>query len=104
MIILNTLTAKKIEENKEFNYLYRVTENTLNNTKVFGIEIERIDFIDQIVTNIERDSIKFISPKREKVLDLVKILYKNEVSPIHLVDVIGEYVDESVIDFEKVEI
>ena len=102
MIILNTLTVKKIEENKEFNYLYRVTENILNGNKVYGIEVERIDFTNQIVTNIERNVIKFISPKKEKVLNLVQLLYKNEVSPIHLVDVIGEYVDESVSDFEKI--
>ena len=30
------------------------------------------------------------------------MLYENEVSPIHLVDIIGPYVDEYVNDFNKI--
>ncbi|WP_443110841.1 DUF6514 family protein [Caloramator sp. mosi_1] len=35
----------------------------------------------------------FVSTDRTKVLKLLIDLQKNEVSPIHLIEVVGEYVD-----------
>lgn len=48
---------------------------------------------------IERDSVDKISPNKDKVEVLVEKLHKYEVSPIHLIDVIGEDVDNCVADF-----
>ena len=48
---------------------------------------------------IERDSVNYISTHKEKVKKLFDLVSKNNVSPIHLIDVIGEYVDEYVSDF-----
>ncbi|MDB2097813.1 DUF6514 family protein [Clostridium paraputrificum] len=42
-----------------------------------------------------------MSTQRHKVKGLLNLLYKNEVSPIHLIDIIGEYVDKWVGDFEE---
>jgi len=65
----------------------------------FGIEIERQDLIEGEVVRIERDSINKISNKEEKVKELLDLVYRNKVSPIHLVDILGEYVDRYVSDF-----
>ena len=54
----------------------------------------------QEINNIERDSVEYISPALYKVNSLLSLLYNNNVSPVHLVDVIGEYVDEYVEDFD----
>ncbi|MFU7517963.1 DUF6514 family protein, partial [Clostridium sp. HCS.1] len=62
----------------------------------FGIEIERQDLIEGEVVRIERDSINKISNKEEKVKKLLDLVYRNKVSPIHLVDILGEYVDRYV--------
>jgi hypothetical protein len=70
--------------------------------QTYGIEIERQDSRNGEVVNIERDCISTISPQRHKVHKLLKMLYDNEVSPIHLVDVLGDYVDEYIIDFDGV--
>ncbi|MDF2675395.1 MAG: Uncharacterized protein K0R09_3667, partial [Clostridiales bacterium] len=32
---------------------------------------------------------------------LLKMLYENIVSPLHLLDILGEYVDEYIIDFDS---
>ena len=32
------------------------------------------------------------------------MLYENQVSPIHLIDIIGEYVDEYVNDFTNIDL
>lgn len=78
-----------------------------NNSEVieiqsYGIELERQDFVDGQLTGIERNVIRSISPDRHKVHNLLKLLYDNEVSPIHLVDVLGEKVDEYIIDFDDI--
>ncbi len=44
-----------------------------------GIEIEREDFVHNILTNIERDSVEKISPNKEKVFELVRKLYNFQV-------------------------
>ena len=51
------------------------------------------------VVQIERDKIERISTKEEKVRQLLELLHIYQVSPIHLVDVLGEYVDNYVCDF-----
>ncbi|WP_243449400.1 DUF6514 family protein [Clostridium acetobutylicum] len=73
-----------------------------DNTKIqsYGIEVERKDFVDNKIVNIERDDIKNISVEKEKVHNLMEILYKNVVSPIHFIEVIGSYVDNYTADFD----
>ena len=65
----------------------------------YRIEVERQDIINGGLVNIERNSVNNISTDKEKVKRLFDLVSKNNVSPIHLIDVIGEYVDEYVSDF-----
>ncbi|WP_243122783.1 DUF6514 family protein [Haloimpatiens lingqiaonensis] len=89
-------------------YSYRLLKNEIslyfkgNNGAVqaYGIEVERQDMLDGKVINIQRDCVSSISPYRHKVHNLMKILYENTVSPIHLIDMVGEEVDYSIEDFE----
>ena len=73
-------------------------ENFLDG-QAFGIEIERQDLVEGNIIQIERDFISKISNKEDKVKDLLKLIYDYQVSPIHLVDILGEYVDNYVSDF-----
>lgn len=108
MIVVEQMTRSVKGTDKNITYLYRLIKNTVNlsldfdslEVQAYGIEIERQDEQNCVITNIERDSILTISPYRHKVHELVKLLYDNEVSPIHLVDVVGEYVDTWVDDFD----
>ncbi|MDT8716112.1 hypothetical protein IAI10_05550 [Clostridium sp. 19966] len=90
-----------------YNYYYRLirSDAVIRNGKklnlqTYGIEVERQDYSDNNIINIERDNILFISPQRHKVHNLLKLAYENEVSPLHLVEVLGEYVDEYIVDFD----
>ena len=49
---------------------------------------------------IERNEIRKISNSKTKVEWLLNLLKDNNVSPIHLVDILGSYVDEYVSDFK----
>lgn len=88
------------DDEREMRYSYRLIETEFSRGTAFGIEIERQDIIDNILANIERDSIEIISNDEKKVKVLLDLVYENEVSPIHLVDILGEYADEYVTDFE----
>lgn len=83
----------------DYRYIYKLIENTYEEKKVYGIEVIRNDVKNDKIVNIEKNEVKFISPKIDKVRGLLNLLFKGEVSPIHLIDVIGEEVDKCVFDF-----
>lgn len=95
--------------NKYSEYSYRIikdkvtfTEGERHEIQSYGIEIERKAFQDGKLVKLERDMIKSISPHRHKVQELCKMLYDSIVSPIHLIDILGEYIDEYITDFDEI--
>lgn len=100
MKIVQNLNIVRNYDNLRHDYQYRIIETKYDEVNTYGIEIERKDFNNDVLINIERNSIEKISYYLEKVRELLSILYKNEVSPIHLVDIIGEKVDEYVSEFK----
>lgn len=108
MVVVESMDKSIIEGNIEHIYYYRMVKSQISkvynndtiNVQCYGIEIERQDLVDGSISLIQRDSISIISPERHKVHNLLKLLYANAVSPIHLVDIIGFYVDEYVDDFD----
>ena len=101
MVLENLLITRCIND-VEMKYIYKLTERQYKSVQAYGIEIERDDYKNGENVNIVKDSVDLISPEKEKVKNLLDILYKNEVSPIHLIDIIGEYVDSYVSDFDKI--
>jgi len=99
MYIVDSLYSNNENDNKEVKYSFRIIKEKFNFGQAFGIEVERQDLIEGKVVQIERDSINKISNKEEKVKELLDLVYRYQVSPIHLVDILGEYVDEYVSDF-----
>ncbi|MCI1944536.1 DUF6514 family protein [Clostridium luticellarii] len=108
-MIVENLSFNKIVRNMKYLYFYRLLkekvsvpyQNEVVKVQSYGIEVERQDVMDGKLVNVQRECIKSISPERYKVHNLLKLLYDNQVSPIHLVDVIGDYVDEYILDFDK---
>ena len=107
MEVIESLSKIEAIEGMKCKYFYRLIKSsfptTLHDEKVnvvcFGIEVERHDIINNCIAKIERESIDKISPYRYKVHNLLKLINDNVVSPIHLIDVLGEYVDEYILDF-----
>lgn len=94
MNIANEYVCNRKDEDMEFNYSYRLIKSNYRGMPVYGIEIERKDYIGEKNINIERDCVDLISYEKDKVEDILKKLYKNKLSPIHLVDIIGGDADE----------
>lgn len=111
MVIMESLIKNDNFGGYKYKYYYRMVKSNIclssspdENIKIqcYGIEIERQDVVNESVVNIQRNCVKIISPYRHKVHNCLKKLFENNVSPIHLVDVIGEYVDQCVDDFKEV--
>lgn len=100
MLVVKSLVNSEEKEDKTMIiYNYRLLKESYLNGQAYGIEIERQDFKDGNLINIERDQIKKISSIEEKVNNLLDLIHRNKVSPIHIVDILGEYVDNYVTDF-----
>ena len=96
---IKELTLTKNVNNITMRYLYKLLRTNFNKEYVYGIEIKQEDIQGEKIINIEKESVDIISPKKEKVDDILNKLYRNEVSPIHLIDIIGLDVDKAVFDF-----
>lgn len=110
MVVIENLSKKITEVDVRHNYFYRLVKSEIlmstyddpTSVQAYGIEVERQDIVDDMVVCIERDCVQNISPQRYKVKNLIKMLYDNTVSPIHMIDILGDYIDEYIIDFDEV--
>lgn len=102
-MVIENLIINRCINNVEMRYSYKLTECNFNNVQAYGIAIERMDYKNCIKVNSLVEEVKLISPNKEKVKNLLYTLYNAEVSPLHLIDIIGECVDESVNDFKDIE-
>lgn len=101
MKIVKNLVSVLETETTKYEYSYRITEVNLNKFILFGIEIERVDYINGKMVNIEREAIDKISEDLNKVEELHKLVSDNLVSPIHLIDILGEYADKYIEEIKE---
>lgn len=109
MTVVESLIRNEIDGEKHYVYAYRLVKSNIllssgsdtMEVQSYGIEVERQDLVEGKTVSIERDTVKSISPHRHKVHSLLKVLYDNSVSPIHLIDVIGDNIDEYILEFDK---
>jgi len=74
-------------------YIYKITEQLEKSVHEYGIEIELKDIMKgEYIKNI-KEEVKNISTKKEEVLDILQLLCKNEASPVHLLDILQDYVE-----------
>lgn len=88
----------------ELRYFYRLTQSQYCSFPAYGVEIERKDYKGVTKINEVIDGIEFVSAQRHKAKQIVMNLCKNEVSPIHLVDILGEFVDVHAYEFDMLSI
>jgi len=109
MVVMENFFKEITDGDIKHNYFYRLVKSQISvsvygevtEIQAYGIEIERQDTTNDTVMRIQRDCVQNISPQRHKVRNLLKMLYDNTVSPIHMIDVLGEYIDEYTSDFDE---
>ncbi|MDP4088999.1 MAG: DUF6514 family protein [Bacillota bacterium] len=108
MMVVECLSRTENLGDVNYLYNYRLVKGQMTTNikcekilvQTYGIEIERQDFVSGTMENIERDCVENISPQRHKVHNLLRMLHENGVSPLHLIDVLGEYIDTYINDYD----
>lgn len=102
-------TCKTVMDNdREYVYIYYMTESTKDivvedlevSVASYGIGIVREEIVNGKVIETYEDRFDAVSPFKNKVMSLIDFLIDNEVSPVHLIDIIGENIDNWVSDYE----
>lgn len=99
MKVLEEYKSINKQKDIEFRYYYRLINKKFHGVTAYGIEVERKDYVGSKNVNLERDKIDVISPEKEDVEKMLIKIWNNQLSPIHLVDVLGAYVDDKVYKF-----
>ena len=74
---INKTLSKMVNINeREVKYIYRMTEKNIRNRQAFGIEIERQDFNNGEVINLERDYVNLVASEEKKANDILVLLFK----------------------------
>ena len=92
MVIEKKVTTKYID-GIERVYIYKVTQQKLDDILEYGVKATREDISKGEIVTMTENEVKYISPKKELVMGIVGILCRNEVSPIHLKEIVCEYFD-----------
>jgi translation initiation factor 2 beta subunit (eIF-2beta)/eIF-5 len=109
-MIIETLKSNMVCEENTVEYTYNLVQSELEvNTNgerrvidVYGVEIEsEVKNKDKHVERY-REHVGCITPNRYKGSELLGLLRNNGVSPIHLIDIIEEYIEEYYADFDEV--
>lgn len=110
MKIINEVMSCRtaLDDGSELIYKYYITEDERKvdvedksvEVKGYGICAETQKLKDGKMQVTFKDSVECINPYKKKVVAIIGFLARNEVSPIHLVNVIGEKVDDMVCDFD----
>ncbi len=100
MNLVEEYTCVNNDSDIEFRYAYRLIKKDFKGTTAYGIEIERKDYVGLKSVNLEREKIDIISVHRHKVKQLLMKLYNNQVSPLHLIEIVGSYADEHAYEFD----
>lgn len=108
-MIVKTL-VNNILLDKEYIYTYNLLETNLNLEKenctktvqAYGIEIICETKEKGITYSVNKDQELYISPKMERIELLMDKFYNNNLSPIHLIEVLDEVIEEYIFEFDLI--
>jgi len=92
LVIEKKVTTKYID-GIERVYIYKVTQQKQESIIEYGVKAIREDISKGERIAIIENEVSYISPEKELVIGIVDILCRNEVSPIHLKEIVCDYVD-----------
>ncbi|MBE6047686.1 MAG: hypothetical protein E7213_04650 [Clostridium sp.] len=95
-MIIEKSVRTKYCEGLERIYTYQIIKQCEENIIEYGVEVRREDKSKAGIINIVKNEVRSISSNEQKMEEIINILSRNEVSPIHLKDVLSEYIDKDV--------
>lgn len=108
-MIIETLKCNCDCSGENIEYTYKLIQRDLHLDnkgedcciKAYGIEIESKKINNDKVVQAYKEEIKYITPYKYKGSQFLHLLQKHQVSPIHLIDIAEEVVEEYYKDFDK---
>lgn len=109
-MIIDTINCRIKCDDGELEYIYNLTERKLSlevegkeeEIITYGVEAQSYLVKENKKVLVFRDAIDVLTPYKHKAKEFINILKKNEVSPVHLLDIAEEIIEEYYLDFEKV--
>lgn len=98
MALEKVIKTKQLGE-VQMQYVYKLIQGEYNKQMAYGIKVERNEILQGEIIHTVSEEVRIISNVRDKVTKIIEKLSFYEVSPIHLIDIIGEDVDNCVFDF-----
>lgn len=100
---MNTKIVTVKDEEILREYKYEITESLYRGCKCYGISIKRTDYLNEIIVKEVKESVELVTPDLERATQFVDMLSEKNVSPFHLIDIISEYEDKFIDDFNKLD-
>lgn len=102
MKVVEELRGREYSLSEIVEYYYKVMENTvaieidnkIEASLVYGIQIDKILIEKDGTQSTESEKIDIISCNLELVKEICRIMHKNLVDPIHLVDVLEDNISK----------
>lgn len=90
-------------------YTYRLIQRDLHveshgedqSIKAYGVEVESKRKNNDKIVQASKEEVKYVTPYKYKGSQFLHMLERNMVSPMHLVEVTEEVIEEFYIDFDK---
>lgn len=109
-MIIDTINCNLKCENGELEYVYNLTEKKLSlevegeeeEVVSYGVEAQSFIKTGEKRTLVSKEEIQVLTPYKHKAKEFISMLRRNEVSPIHLLDIAEEIIEEYYLDFDKV--
>lgn len=109
-MIIDTINCSIKCDDGELEYIYNLTERKLSlevegkeeEIITYGVEAQSYVVKENKKVLISKDAIEVLTPYKHKAKEFINMLRKNEVSPVHLLNIAEEVIEEYYLDFEKV--
>jgi len=109
-MIVETLKCNEVCGEDVVEYTYKLIQRELSMDvqggrrviEAYGIEVESRIKGNNESGQVFKDEVKYITPCKNKGREFLNMLKDNSVSPIHLIDIIEEYIEEYYMDFNNV--
>lgn len=108
-MIIETIKCNAENEQNHVEYTYNLIQSELEIymhgekrvIDAYGVEVESKVKDKNSAVNEYKEEVKYITPYRYKGSEFLKLLKNNKVSPIHLLDITEEYIEEYYGDFDE---
>ncbi len=108
-MIIETLKCNCDCEGDILEYTYRLIQRDLHvenhgenqSIKAYGVEVESKRKNNDKIVQASKEEVRYVTPYKYKGSQFLHMLERNMVSPIHLVEVAEEVIEEFYKDFDK---